>query len=140
MKISVPKTVREIRLFLGSVQNLAKFINTLRRRPNRFEDYLKKQVKWNWGPEQQKAFEQLESDIASIGRLKHYDPDAEAVLSTDASRQGLGATLWQINEKGKRPVALASRYLNDAEKKLRGERIRVTGSQMGDRRLYCLLY
>ena len=77
---------------------------------------LRKQVKWNWGPEQQRAFEQIKSDIASIGCLKHSDPKAETILSTDASKQGLGETFWQVEEHGKRPVAFASRYLKAAEK------------------------
>ena len=44
MKISVPKTVREIRSLLDSVQYLAKFIRKLSQKT---EPIPKKQVKWN---------------------------------------------------------------------------------------------
>ena len=38
-------------------------------------------------------------------------------MSTDASRTGLGIALWEKqNDDANRPIAFASRYLNDAEK------------------------
>ena len=38
------------------------------------------------------------------------------IVSTDASRTGLGITLWQKqNDDSNRPIAIASRYLNDVE-------------------------
>ena len=76
---------------------------------------MRKSVKWNWGKPQQQAFDQIKTDIATITTLKHYDPSAQTILTTDASRKGLGATLWQTDEEGKQPVAFASRYLNSAE-------------------------
>ncbi len=76
---------------------------------------MQKQVKWNWGSSQQNAFDQIKSDIANIASLKHYDPNAPTILSTDASRKVLGATLWQTDHQSQRPVAFASRYLNQTE-------------------------
>ncbi len=46
---------------------------------------------------------------------KHYDPSDPTILSGDASTKGSGATLWQEDETGRRPVAFASRFLNSAE-------------------------
>ena len=77
---------------------------------------LRKDEKRSWGTEQQTAFEKLKEDIANIMMLKHYDPAAQTVLTTDASTKGLGATLWQIDESGRRAVAFASRFLCKAEK------------------------
>ena len=48
--------------------------------------------------------------------LKHYDPVAETVLTTEASKKGLGAALWQVDEHGRGAVAVASRYFCRAEK------------------------
>ena len=112
--ISVPKTVREVRSFLGSVQYLAKTIRNLSVKSEPIRRLLKKRSKWSWRNEQQNAFDQIKSDILNITRLKHYDENAPTILSTDTSTKGLGATLWQENENGRLPVAVASRFLNNA--------------------------
>ena len=49
--------------------------------------------------------------------LAHYDPDAELVLSCDASAYGIGAVLQQPDSNGKlKPVHFVSRSLTKAEK------------------------
>ena len=58
-------------------------------------EQLKKNTKWQWLEQQQEAFDEIKSNIANINSLKHYDPEAETILTTDASTKGLGATLWQ---------------------------------------------
>ncbi len=78
---------------------------------------MKKNTKWDWTEQHQHAFEGIKRNIAEIESLKHYDPKAETILTTDASTKGLGATLWQKVTDGRRPVAFASRYLSDSEKK-----------------------
>ena len=50
--------------------------------------------------------------------LEHYNADNENILTTDASTERLGATLWQKHNKGKlKPIRFASRVLSDTEKK-----------------------
>ncbi len=116
LKIEPPKTVKEVRSFLGSVQYLANFIENLSAKTEPIRLLLRKETKWRWGEAQSKAFETLKNDIANITALKHYDPSAEMILTTDGSTKGLGATLWQVDEHGRRAVAFASRYLCRAEK------------------------
>ncbi len=61
------------------------------------------------------AFEKLKEENIRITPLKHYDEKAENILTTDASPYGLGATLWQLENNERRPVAFASRYLGDSD-------------------------
>ncbi len=77
---------------------------------------LKKNTKWESLSHHQKAFEGIKGNILNIESLKPYDPEAESVITIDASTKGLKATLWQKVEDGRRPVAFASRYLSDSEK------------------------
>ena len=50
--------------------------------------------------------------------LAHYAKDRENIVTTDASKTGLGITLWQKQSDGeKKPRAFGSRYLNNSEKK-----------------------
>ena len=58
----------------------------------------------------------MKTGIVKITTLKHYDPNAEIVLTSDASTLGLGPTLWLEDTTGRRAVAIASKYLNPAEK------------------------
>ena len=50
-------------------------------------------------------------------RLAHYTKDKDNMVTTDASKTGLGITLWQKEDDGNiKPIAYGSRYLNDTEK------------------------
>ena len=47
-----------------------------------------------------------------------YDPNRPTVIAADASINGLGAVLLQVQDDGKRsPISYASRSLSDAEKR-----------------------
>ena len=49
--------------------------------------------------------------------LAHYAKDRENIVTTDASKTGLGITLWQKQSNGEiKPIDFGSRYLNDSEK------------------------
>ena len=48
--------------------------------------------------------------------LAHYAKDKCKMVTTDASKIGLGITLWQKQNDGEiKPIAFGSRYLNDTE-------------------------
>ena len=77
---------------------------------------MKKGQKWNWGPEQQKAFELLKSSMAKDVTLASLDYSKEIIMKCDASEHGLGAVLVQKDEKGvERPVAFISKSLKKYE-------------------------
>ena len=84
---------------------MVKFIEDLSAKAEPLRKLLRKNEKWNWGAEQQTAFKNLKKDTANVTVLKHYDPEAQTVLTTGASTKGLGATLWQIDEARKRALA-----------------------------------
>ena len=54
--------------------------------------------------------------------LAHYNGNKENIVTTDACGTGLGIALWQKQSNGDlKPIAFASRYLNDAEKNIQSE-------------------
>ena len=105
------RTLKEVRSFLGAVQYLSKLIPKLSEITQPLRELLKKNTRWTWECKHNAAFELIKCDIANIQSLKHYDPSAETILTTDAS------TLWQAAERVRRPVAFASKFLSDSEKK-----------------------
>ena len=52
-----------------------------------------------------------------IVELRHFDIHRDTRIVCDASHNGFGALLEQLNSDGWRPISFASRYLNEAEKK-----------------------
>ena len=71
---------------------------------------------WSWGPELDKAFEELKHRFTWAPILAHFYLDRKTVIETDASDFALGCILSEYLGKLLHPVAFHSRKLNDAER------------------------
>ena len=116
-KLKAPTNTKELKSFLGSIQHLSKFLNILSKKTDRMRKLLKKDVKWEWTKEINDNFEQLKKEITEAPCLVHFDPKKDNFITTDACNTRLGATLWQKENGAFRPVAFASRFLTDCERK-----------------------
>ena len=116
-KLKAPTNTKELKSLLGSIQHLSKFLNNLSKTTDRMRKLLKKDVKWEWTKEINDDFEQLKKEITEAPCLAHFDPKKDNFITTDACNTGLGATLWQKENGAFRPVAFASRFLTDCERK-----------------------
>ena len=76
----------------------------------------KAKVEWNWGEEQQEAFEKIVELLTTPPVLAYADYTKPFLLHTDASLEGLGAVLYQEQEGKERVIAYASRSLKKSEK------------------------
>ena len=113
-----PKDVTQLCSFLGLINYYGKFLSQLLSTLSPLYRLTQKNAKWNWGPEQQKAFEQAKTSLSSESLLEHYNPEKELILACDASPYGVGAVLSHHSENGQeRPIAYASRSLAPAERK-----------------------
>ncbi|XP_020297641.1 uncharacterized protein LOC109862121 [Pseudomyrmex gracilis] len=77
---------------------------------------LQKEVAFEWGHEQQQAFENLKEKLIIAPLLAYPDFDKEFIVTTDVSSYAVGAVLSQGAVGRDRPVAYASRVLNKAER------------------------
>ena len=112
-----PKDVSQLKSFLGLVNYYGKFLPHLSQTLASLYRLLQKEMLWNWGEEQEKAFQDAKSQLTSECVLVHYDPEKELILACDASPYGVGAVLSHRMEDGQdRPVAFASRSLAPAER------------------------
>ena len=109
--------VTEGRSFLGFVSyyrrfipNFSKVIKLLNKLLQNLEgtSSQKKKLKVCWGTEQQEAFETLKRLCTESPILTYADSKAPFALHTDASRDGLGAVLYQVQVGQKRVIAYAS--------------------------------
>ncbi len=91
----IPLNQTEIKQFLGFGSYYRRFVINFAQIAAPLTSLLRKGVEFDWGTEQQLAFETIKRVVTSPPILAHYDPDAELELRTDASGLGLGAHLVQ---------------------------------------------
>ena len=116
-KTAAPKTLKQLRSFLGSVHHLSKFIPNLAKICHPLRPLLKKSEKFIWNENPQTHFEHIKTVIANGTENTHFNPTLETRIKCDASRQGLGAALEQLDCEVWKTVAFASRFLNSNEER-----------------------
>ena len=116
-KAPVPRTVTEVRSFLGLAGYYRKFIDNYATLVSSLTDLTKKGRPTNiiWTDETDRAFNELKNKMSSSPILRLPDFDRQFVLRTDASDTGLGAVLLQVYDGIYFPVAYASRKLSSAQ-------------------------
>lgn len=112
-----PKTVHQLRQFLGLINYFRKFIKNCALLCQPLTSLLKKGVVWRWGQRQEQAVADVKKALIDNAVLKIFDPKLPVNLYTDASRDGLGCILVQSTEDGEKPVHFYSRQTTNEEKK-----------------------
>lgn len=113
----LPKTVHQLRQFLGLISYFRKFIRDCALLSSPLTRLLKKDVPWTWQDIHDKAFLTLKDKLSSDNVLTIFNPSKENVLYTDASRDGLAGILMQVTDEGEKPVHYYSRQTTEDEKK-----------------------
>nr|AAV43998.1 hypothetical protein [Oryza sativa Japonica Group] len=107
-----PKTVSEIRSFLGLAGYYRRFIENFSKIAKPMTRLLQKDVKYKWSEECERSFQELKSHLLSAPILILPDPKKGFQVYCDASKLGLGCVLMQDGKV----VAYASRQLRPHEK------------------------
>ena len=115
--MSPPTNTSELRRFMGMVNQLGKFSPNLTNLSQPLRALLTKKSTWLWGPEQDRAFENVKAELTKPSVLAFYDPLAPTKVCADASSYGLGAVLLQKKNSSWRPVVYASRSMTETEKR-----------------------
>ena len=118
----MPKTLKELRGFLGVCNYYGQYVKDLSKTAADLQDLSCRVLKWT--PEAQKSFEDTKKAMLDKLELFVMHPDRPFILNTDASDYAIGATLNQIDEDGSRtgtkgkmyPVAFFSRKLAGAQR------------------------
>ena len=102
-----PTNIKTLQSFLGFINFFRGFIVNFAEKAAPLTRLLRKKVDWKWSEEQDKAYDQLLRELTYPPILAHYDPEAELELRVDASDEGLGCVVVQINKQGKRQLLAA---------------------------------
>ena len=96
----------------------SKFIANLHPMCSGLYELTRQGTKWRWSEAEESLFQKLKTLISTNDTLVHYDESLPIILQTDASDSGVGAVLMhQVKEGTLRPIAFASRILDDREKR-----------------------
>lgn len=112
----VPKTVRDVRSFLGFANFYRTFIPRFADLSAPLVQLTKKDVLFQWDDACQLAFTELKDLFTTAPILAHFEEGRETVVETDASGWATGGVLSQVQDDGTlRPCAYLSRKLSPAE-------------------------
>lgn len=141
LEATVPKNITELQSFLGLINYYRTFIPNASSILHPLHSLLQKGCKWNWSNEHNKAFMEIKNQLSSDQVLAHFNNNAKIILTVDASPNGLGAILSQIDATGReQPVSYASRSLTAAEKKYAQIQKEATAIIFGVKRFHQYLY
>ena len=112
----IPQTSREVDSFLG-------FMNYHRDHIRGFADIsmplyqIGGKNQFQWGEEQQKAFDKLKEMVLTAPCLAYPKADGRFILDTDASDTAVGAALSQIQDGKERVIAFGSNVLTPEQRR-----------------------
>jgi len=111
-----PKKVRDVQSFIGLAGYYRKFIKDFSKIAKPLTILTRKNTKFEWTMEQQKAFDILKEKLTIAPVLHYPDFARQFIIAINASDYAIGAALLSQGPIGQdRPIAYKSRVLNKAE-------------------------
>ena len=113
----IPTKVKHIQAFLGLANFYRRFIKDFAKIARPLTRLTCKDAPWEWGNDQQAAFDLLKTSFTTAPVLQIPNDTAPYRLETDSSDFAMGAVLEQLGEDKKwHPVAFYSKSLNEHER------------------------
>ena len=111
-----PKNMKDIRKFLDFTNYYRKFIKDFAQVARPINMLMRKNVKWQWRSEQQKAFDELKQIFTTRLVLVALDLDREFRMEADTSNYATGGVLSiKYSDELWRPVTFISKLLSNTE-------------------------
>ena len=122
LKFPRPTKLKDVRSFLGITDFFRKYIKGYAKIAEPLNRLKRKEFKGKqleWGPEQEQAFHKLKEALTTTPVLQFYNPLAQILIDTDASKIGVGGMILQSTDgKNYHVVEYASRMLTKQEQDL----------------------
>ena len=113
-----PNNVSQVKAFLGLVSYYSRFVPNLSTIAHPLNQLLRKNVRFKWSLECERAFNAIKNEITSDRVLTHFNPKLPLVLATDASPYGISAVLSHtMPDHSEKAIAFVSRTLSNDEKR-----------------------
>ena len=112
----VPKCVKDVRSFLGLASYYRRFIRGFAEIASPLHALTEKSREFVWSESCQSAFEELKGRLQTAPILCYPIPEGDFILDTDASGDGIGAVLSQVQGTDEKVLAYGSRKLSRPER------------------------
>lgn len=117
MNLPTPKSGKQLQAFLGMVNYLRCYIANVSSISGPLTAICRhKSLDKLWTPECQQAFVKLRHALSHAPVLHKMIEDVPLCVATDASKYGVGATLYQVINGEHRHIAFASKSLNKSQR------------------------
>jgi len=136
----VPKTVRNIRAFIGLAGYYRRRVPNFAGLAKPLITLTKRGVPFVWTPECQQAFEELKRILSTEPLLIYPDFSQPFIVACDASTKAIGAMLSQRRNGREHPIAYVSRQLNFAESKYSVTELELLAFLFATKQFRCYLY
>ena len=111
-----PQDLKDVQGFLGFANFYRRFIKDFSRLVKPLVNLTRKGARFSWSPACQTAFAKLKHSFSTAPLLRHFDPDKEIFVETDASDFVSSGILSQRgSDDDLHPVAFLSKKHNPAE-------------------------
>ncbi|XP_074352735.1 uncharacterized protein LOC141691882 [Apium graveolens] len=130
-----PKYIEDIQKLTGRLATLRRFISRSAEKALPFFAVLKGSKNFEWGPECQRAFEEVKEYFTKAPLLMRPDPKETLQLYLAVSDRTLGAVLVKNYEGNQHPVFYVSHVLKDAETRYPNAEKNAYGLVMASRKL-----
>ena len=113
----IPESSTEVKSFLGLASYYRRFIPDFSTIAQPLHKLTEAKTEFVWTEQCQLAFNSLKGLLTSGRVLAYLTREGKFVLDTDASDQGVGAVLSQLQDAVEKPIAFPSRTLSKSERK-----------------------
>ena len=104
-----PETKEDVKRALGLINYLSRFIPHQSANNKALRSLLKEE----WSTQHEHEWNEIKTELTNKPVLVYFDPQKQIKMSSDASKDGLGAVIMQLHDSKWLPVAYAARSMTD---------------------------
>ena len=110
-----PRCLRDVRAFYGLIGYYRKFVAGFATLAEPLTRLTKKNTKFVWTDETDKAFKNLKQRMMEVPTLAFPYPDRPCIIDSDSSDTAYGSVLSQVIDGHERPIAFFSRVMSTSQ-------------------------
>ena len=112
-----PTDKKAVQRALGMVNYMGRFVPNLAAKTVALRQLLQSNTEWSWHQTHDKEWKEIKDILSTEPVLVFFDPSKKTRISTEASKDGLGAILLQDHDGDWKPVAYAARSMTETEQR-----------------------